>query len=51
MGSKVNSESSEICPIVTLDGKYLFFTSRLRGNADVYWINAEIIEELKTVEF
>lgn len=47
MGSKVNSVSSEICPIVTLDGKYLFFTSRLRGNADVYWINAKIIKELK----
>ena len=50
MGANVNSISSEICPIVTLDGKYLFFTSRRRGNADIYWINSKIIEELKPEE-
>jgi Tol biopolymer transport system component len=47
MGSRVNSTSDEICPSVSLDGKYLFFTSRRRGNADIYWLSAKIIEELK----
>ena len=50
MGERVNSKSSEICPVVTLDGKYLFFTSRRRGNADIYWADAKIIEELKSKE-
>ena len=47
IGAKVNSLSSEICPSVSLDGKYLFFTSRRRGKADIYGIHAKIIEELK----
>lgn len=47
MGARVNSESGEICPIVTLDGKYLFFTSRRRGKADIYWMTTDIIEELR----
>ena len=29
------------------DGKYLFFTSRRRGKADIYWVDAKIIEDLK----
>lgn len=47
MGRHVNSESGEICPSVSLDGKYFFFTSRRRGQADIYWVTADIIEELK----
>lgn len=47
MGKRVNSESSEICPGVSLDGKYLFFTSKKRGKADIYWVDAKIIEEFK----
>ncbi len=50
MGKKVNSYSDEICPSVSLDGKYLFFTSRRRGEADIYWISSKIIQELKREE-
>lgn len=50
MGPAVNSPYCEICPSVSLDGKYLFFTSRRRGKADIYWIKAEIIEDLKPKE-
>jgi Tol biopolymer transport system component len=50
MGKRVNSESSEICPVVTLDGKYLFFTSRRRNNSDIYWVDAKIIVDLKPEE-
>jgi Tol biopolymer transport system component len=47
MGTRVNSSKDEICPSVSSDGKYLFFTSRRRGNADIYWIDAHIIEEIR----
>jgi Tol biopolymer transport system component len=47
MGDRVNSESGEICPSVSLDGKYLFFTSRRRGKADIYWMTVDVIEDLK----
>ncbi|MFC1564740.1 TolB family protein [candidate division KSB1 bacterium] len=50
MGRRVNSGFAEICPSVTLDGKYLFFTSRRRGNADIFWIDAGIIETFKPAE-
>lgn len=47
MGPRVNSESGEICPSVSLDGRYLLFTSRRRGQADIYWMTSDIIEELR----
>jgi hypothetical protein len=47
MGNNVNSHSDEICPSVSLDGKYLFFTTRRRDKADIYWISSKIIQELK----
>ena len=47
MGSRVNSEYAEICPSVSMNGKYFFFTSRRRGKADIYWIDARIIDELR----
>ncbi len=47
MGLAMNSAYDEICPSVTLDGKYLFFTSRRRGEADIFWVDAKVIEELK----
>lgn len=49
-GVPVNSAFDEICPSVTLDGKYLFFTSRRRGKTDIYWVSTKIIEELKPLE-
>ncbi|MFC1493132.1 ankyrin repeat domain-containing protein [candidate division KSB1 bacterium] len=47
LGSTINTSSSEICPIVSPDNKYLFFNSQRAGNSDIYWVNAEIIESLK----
>ncbi len=51
MGEQINSPEDEICPSITLDGKYLFFTSRRRGDADIYWIDTKIIEELRSNSF
>jgi Tol biopolymer transport system component len=46
MGPRVNSADDEICPSVSVDGRYFFFTSRRRGKADIYWMTAEIIDDL-----
>jgi glyoxylase-like metal-dependent hydrolase (beta-lactamase superfamily II)/Tol biopolymer transport system component len=50
MGSKINSDKSENRPYVSPDGKYFFYTSTKRGNRDIYWVDAKIIEELKPDE-
>lgn len=44
MGEAVNTEHHELCPFVTHDGKYLFFTS----SQDIYWVSTSVIEDLKT---
>jgi Tol biopolymer transport system component len=51
MGPRVNSRDDEICPSVSCGGKCFFFTTRRRGNADIYWINAGIINDLKEKVF
>jgi ankyrin repeat protein len=47
LGSPVNSRSNEICPIVSPDGRYLFFNSFRNGNADNYWVDATVIENMR----
>lgn len=48
MGDRINTEFSEHCPILQPDKKYLFFTSTRNGNRDIYWVDAKIIEQLKS---
>lgn len=54
----VNSEANERFPVLSPDGKYLFFLSSRtipgagphdpgNGSGDVYWVSAAIIEELR----
>ncbi len=45
MGPKINSVNHELCPYVTRDGKYLFYTS----NKDIYWVGGEILDSLRTI--
>jgi Tol biopolymer transport system component len=71
MGEKINTEFREVDPVITFDGKYLFFRSNRRihkpyseipityediidmmncpgnGSGDIYWVDAQIIEDLK----
>jgi ankyrin repeat protein len=47
MGEKVNSDSSDYTPMLSPDGKYLFFTSGRAGVTDIYWIDAKVIESAK----
>ncbi len=50
MGNMINSPYSENRPYVTNDGRFFFYTSSKRGNRDIYWVDAKIIEELKPEE-
>ncbi len=48
MGPSVNSASQEHLSLVTSDGKYLFLRTERNGVHGVYWLDAGIIEELKS---
>lgn len=48
MGPKINSSFSERFARVSPDGKYLFFGSTRNGNFDIFWIDASILQELKS---
>jgi len=48
MGPAVNSDANEMCASVSPDGKFLFFNSARCGNADIYWIDAKIIDILSS---
>ena len=43
MGDKINTQGHELCPFVTLDGKYFLYTSR----EDIYWVKASVIADLR----
>jgi hypothetical protein len=43
MGKRINTEEHELCPFVSKDGKYFFYTS----NKDIFWVEAQIINELR----
>ncbi|CAM2010181.1 TolB family protein [Acanthopleuribacter pedis] len=48
LGDTINTEASEFCPSVTPDGKYLVFhRSVKRGTADIMWVDAKILEQLR----
>jgi len=47
----INSDTLENTPIVSPDGKYLFYVSQRKSSAgDVYWVGAGIFDELKPDE-
>jgi hypothetical protein len=48
MGSIVNSNTPDCFPRVSPDGKCLFYVSYKKGNFDIYWMDAKIIDELKS---
>ena len=47
LGPAINSEENDICGLVSLDGRYLFFNSARQGNDDNYWVDAAVIERLR----
>jgi len=48
LGEKINTPANETRPYVTADGKYLFFVSDANNNTDIYWVDAGILEKLKS---
>ena len=44
MRESINTEGHELCPFVTGDGKYFFYTS----NKDIHWIDAKILENYRS---
>ena len=48
MDEKMHSGSPASFPYVPPDGKYFFFGSRKNGNNDIYWMDANIIEVLRS---
>ena len=51
MGDKVNTSAWDAAASVTPDGKYLFFNRMMgsedSGNVDIFWVDAQIIEDLR----
>lgn len=47
MGPLFNSRQSEFTPIVTPDGRYFFFTSTKLGQADIYWVDAAVLDRYR----
>jgi len=47
MGSAINSDKRDFCPMVTPDGKFFFFSSKRVGEGDIFWVDAKIIEILR----
>ncbi|PRY83785.1 hypothetical protein [Mongoliibacter ruber] len=43
MGALINTEGHELCPFVSQDGKYLFYTSK----QDIYWVDASVLETFR----
>ena len=53
MGSQVNTDKWEAYASVTSDGKYMLFNRGMdteNHNIDIYWVDAQIIEQLRTEE-
>lgn len=51
MGDKVNSEKGDTYASVTPDGKYILFNRKIDDNGDnldIYWVDAKIIENLRS---
>ena len=47
MGAPVNSPYLDYAPMLSPDGKYLFFTSGRGGADDIFWVDARVIATLR----
>ncbi|MDF1695510.1 MAG: hypothetical protein P1U56_06745 [Saprospiraceae bacterium] len=43
MVNEISTENHELCPFVSPDGKFFFYTS----NQDIYWVSTEIFDDYK----
>ena len=47
LGAPINTPHLEYTPMLSPDGKYLFFTSGRGGADDIYWVEAGVIDTLR----
>ncbi len=47
LGDKINSDQWERFPVVSPDGKYLFFTRGGSSVSNLYWVSTQVIENLR----
>ena len=54
LGDTINTPDHEFCPMVTPDGRYLFFSRTFGGgtwatttDADVFWVDMAVVERLR----
>ncbi len=50
LGNAINSSDSDLCPVVSPDGEYFFFTRYREGAGDIYWVSSAFIGQLKADE-
>ena len=51
LGPDINSDHLDLCPIISPNGKYLFFISRRDDrNFNIYWADAGFVERLRPSE-
>ena len=43
----INTDTHELCPNVTRDGRFLFFMSFRSGESKPYWVSAEVIDQYR----
>ena len=44
---QISTRAHEICPVLSPDGRFLFFNSSRAGNDDNYWVDAGFLEGLR----
>jgi hypothetical protein len=43
----IATRAGEMCPMLSPDGRYLFFNSSRVGSDDNFWVDAGFLEELR----
>lgn len=47
LGNNVNTDKREVCPYVSPDGKYLFFSRFDDSGINIYWVDAKVIDKIQ----
>lgn len=47
MGNDINTDLTDYCPMVTPDGRFLFFSRRTAQGGDIYWMRARVLDQFR----
>ena len=45
--TRLPEDLSGACPTITPDGRYFFFTKRVDENVDIFWVDAEVLQQFR----